>query len=406
MKRIKFTIIYIAGLLVFALSIVVVFAAFVFNQKVEATAKLGKIEILHKDFYDYSYDKTSEDLNVAKLRKDTVAILDGISLNSTDDHTITNDGIYIDGKNYYRKDGNDYILLVPNTDTETNDYEVGSPITGTVYESSKVYSGIRNISICQYYSNSTFHTFEYSKSNEDKTLTFTINSVVITVTVTVDSDDGIITGATISTNNESKHYRVKVDVDGLGMLVLDDDITNTLTTGYTVVDATQAITCSASEGKFYTDLEKQDMANNYHPYLSQLGLHFEFKADMDVYVRIHIRDAWEKIKEYSTSSRETYAIKDQISGHSPFTVNDSDWYYDESTNCVYLREMYHPVYDANGVLQSSSYTFQVNEAYFYQVAQSTAYTEFVNVQVSFTVDIVQANRAIALWKVDPSQIGQ
>ena len=68
--------------------------------------------------------------------------------------------------------------------------------------------------------------------------------------------------------------------------------------------------------------------------------------------------------------------------------------------------MYHPVYDANGVLQSSSYTFQVNEAYFYQVAQSTAYTEFVNVQVSFTVDIVQANRAIALWKVDPSQIGQ
>ncbi|RIA75426.1 hypothetical protein EI71_01514 [Anaeroplasma bactoclasticum] len=405
MKKIKYTIIYIAGLLVFSLSIVTVFAAFVFNQKIDSTANLGDIRILHKDFYDYSYDKTSSDLNLAKLRKDTVAILDGITLKYTNSYSLTSDEIYIDGKNYYKYENEEYVLLEPSSDTQTKDYEVGDEIEGSVYENAKVYSGINSISVCQYYSNSTFSNFIYSKSNEDKTLTFTINSVEITITVVVDSLNGIITNATVATNNTNKHYRVKIDIDGLGMLVLDDDITNTLTTGYTVVDASTAITCSASEGKYYTDLEKANMQSNYHPYLSQLGLHFEFQAEMDVYVRIHIRDAWEKIKEYSTSSRETYTIKDQISGQSPFTVNDSDWYYDEGTNCIYLREMYHPEY-VNGVLQSRAYTFTVNEAYFYQVAVSTAYTEYVNVQVSFTVDIVQANRAKALWKVDPSQIGQ
>ena len=405
MKKTKYLIIYIIGLLMFSLCIGVVIAAFVFNQKVDVTGGLGQIEILHKDFYDYSYDKTSEDLSVAKLRKDTVAIIDGISLKFTSSYSITSDQIYVDGKNYYSKNGNDYTLLEASTDTETKDYEIGSPITGTVYESARIYTGINNISVLQYYNNSSFVDVSFTKSNEDKTIAFTINQVAITITVTIDSSKGVISNATISTNNQSKHYRIKIDIDGLGMLVLDDDITNTLTTGYTVIDANQALTCSASEGKYYTETEKQDLSSNHHPYLSQIGLHFEFKADMAVYVRIHIRDAWEKIKEYSSSSRETYTIKDQISGQSPFAVNDEEWYYDEGTNCVYLREMYTPEY-VNGVLQSRAYTFPVNEAYFYQVALSTAYTEFVNVQVSFTVDIVQANRAESLWKIDPSQIGQ
>ena len=405
MKRTKYLIAFIVSLLVFSLGIAVVIAAFIFNQKVELEGELGQIEILHKDFYDYSYDKTSEDLSVAKLRKDTVAIIDGITLKYTNTYSVTSDQIYVDGKNYYRKDGSSYILLQPSTDTETNDYEVGDTITGTVYESVRNYSGINNISVLQYYDNQTFKDVSFTKSNGDKTITFTINSVEITVTVSISQIGGVINSAEVTTNNSAKHYRVKIDIDGLGMLILDDDITNTLTTGYTVLDASSALTCSASEGKYYTEDERANLASNHHPYLSQIGLHFEFRADMAVYVRIHIRDAWEKIKEYSTSSRETYTIKDQISGQSPFAVNDSDWYYDEGTNCVYLREMYTPEY-VDGVLQSRAYTFPVNEAYFYQVALSTAYTEFVNVQVSFTVDIVQANRAKALWKIDPSKIGQ
>lgn len=403
MRKLKYTITYITGLLVLCLSISVVFAAFVFNQVVRVDAELGGITILHKEFYDYSYDKTSSTTNIAKLRKDTVAILDGISLSYTDSYVATTDAIYIDGKTYYDSSHN---ALVPSTDTVVGDYNVGDAITGTVYENIKTYSGINSISICQYYNSATseFSTITYTKSNSDKTVTFTVNSVQIVVTVTIDSVNGVITNATVSTNNANKHYRVTVDIDGLGMLVLDDDITKTLTTGYLVIDAATALTCSASEGKYYTDEEKADMANNYHPYLSQIGLHFEFQSEIAVYVRIHIRDAWEKIKEYTSSSRETYTLKDQISGQSPFAVNDEDWYYDEATNCVYLRQMYTPVY-VDGVLQSQSYTFNVNESYFYQVAQSTAYTEYVNVQVSFTVDIVQANRAKALWKIDPSQIG-
>ena len=59
--------------------------------------------------------------------------------------------------------------------------------------------------------------------------------------------------------------------------------------------------------------------------------------------------------------------------------------------------------DENGNFKSKTYTFTINEAYFYQLANvTTAYSEYVDVELSFTVDIVQANRAKALWKLDPS----
>lgn len=402
MRRIKYTIIYIAGLLVLSLSISLVFAAFVFNQVTDITGEFGGVSILHKEFYDYSYNKTSPDKKTAKLRKDTVAIIDNIVLASNDTYVQTTDAIYIDGKAYYNGSN---VLLRPYVNDETEyDYEVGDAITGTVKELKKQYTGLSSVGTCQYYNTSTSTFTDLTKTVNSTTISFTVNSIAITITCTVDQNAGVVKTATVATNPNTKNYRIQLDVDGLGMLVLDDDITTDSTNGYTVVDAATAITCSASEDKYYTDEEKT--ANAQHPYLSQLGLHFEFKAEVAVYVRIHIRDAWEKIKEYTTSSRETYTIKDQVSGQSPFTVNDSEWYYDEDTNCVYLKEMYVPKYNAQGQLLSKEYTFNVNEAYFYQVATSTAYTEYVNVQVSFTIDIVQANRAKALWKLDPSTIGQ
>ena len=403
MKRTKYLITYIIGLLVLSISISVVFAAFVFNQVATVTGNFGGITIVHKDFYDYSYNKASNDKKVSKLRKDTVAIIDNIILASTDTYELTSDQVYVDGKAYYN---NSHVLLKPYVNDETAyDYEVGDAIpASTVYELKKQYTGLSSVGTCQYYNTSSGEFTDLVKTVNTNSISFTVNTVSVTITCTVNQNAGVISTATVTTNSETAHYRTQLDVDGLGMLVLDDDITSSSTDGYSVIDASTAITCSASEDKYYTEAEKT--AGAQHPYLSQLGLHFEFKAEIAVYVRIHIRDAWEKIKEYTTSSRETYTIKDQVSGQSPFTVNDSEWYYDEDTNCVYLKQMYVPQYDNAGNLISKEYTFNVNEAYFYQVASTTAYTEYVNVQVSFTIDIVQANRAKALWKLDPSTIGQ
>ena len=71
---------------------------------------------------------------------------------------------------------------------------------------------------------------------------------------------------------------------------------------------------------------------------------------------------------YSSSTKSSYILKDQISGQSPFTVSDEDWYYEASTNCVYLKEMYVPVQNEDGTYPSQAYTFDVNQAYFYKDA--------------------------------------
>lgn len=406
MRRIKYTIIYIAGLLVLSLSISLVFAAFVFNQVSDITGEFGKITIEEKNFFDYSYDKTSADKDVAKLRKDTVAIIDGIILSANESYTsVSGSQIFMNGITYYKKVGNNYESLIETTESVEGDYNVGelvSTYAGTVYIQTKTYTGISSISKVQYYDSTNSRFENISKTINGSVITFTVGGVSVTITCTIEADGGYISTATITASND-KNYRVQLDVDGLGMLVLDTDITNTLSTGYSVLSDDAAITCSASEDKYYTAEEKE--AHAVHPYLSQIGLHFKFKSEIAVYVRIRIRDAWEKIKEYPTSSRESYTIKDQVSGQSPFTVNDSAWYYDADTNCVYLKQMYVPEYNAQGQLISQEYTFNVNEAYFYQVASTTAYTEYVNVEVSFTIDIVQANRAKTLWKLDPSQIG-
>ena len=61
-----------------------------------------------------------------------------------------------------------------------------------------------------------------------------------------------------------------------------------------------------------------------------------------------------------------------------------------------------PEKDTDGSFKSSTYTFNVNEAYFYNSSRTSAFIDYIDVDVSFTIDIVQANRAKALWKVDPS----
>ena len=63
--------------------------------------------------------------------------------------------------------------------------------------------------------------------------------------------------------------------------------------------------------------------------------------------------------------------------------------------------MYVPVADEEGNYPQQEYTFNVNEAYFYADESTSAYTQHIDVQVKFTVDIVQANRVMSLWHLDP-----
>ena len=222
-------------------------------------------------------------------------------------------------------------------------------------------------------------------------LSFSLNDLAISITCQIDSEQGTVTEGEVTVSN--KNYKAVINADGLGLVLIDTDITNSAS-GYRAVDANSAINCSASENKYAND----------SIYLSQLGLHFEFTTELAAYVRIHIQDGWKRTRVYASSERENYILKDQISGKSPFTIGGDNWFYDEKTNCIYLKQMFIPTQNADGTYQSQAYTFNVNEAYFYHAISTSAYTEYIDVQVSFTVDIVQANRAKDLWQFDPSTI--
>lgn len=379
MKKYK-KLIIIASTLLLTVLVGVVFAAYTYYKNITINNKVGIIDIDSKCYYNYAAENTlsESDANYtrqSKLRTDTVCVLDGFVLKSNDTYTITGDLIFIKGKTYYTKNGDDYIAATVTT---------GDAVTpSTYYEVSKYYNGIATINSAY---DSSLETLTPTISNDT---TITISSLSITISCTIDAEQGKVSSATVSNDN----YQAVIDADGLGMVIINTTKT-TNPSNYSVINADTAITCSASENK----------KSNQNIYLSQLGLHFEFTSEIAVYVRIHIQDAWKRTRKYATNEKEVYILKDQISGQSPFTVSDEDWYYEASTNCVYLKEMYVPVQNEDGTYPSQAYTFDVNQAYFYNAISTSAYTEYIDVQVSFTVDIVQANRAKALWGVDPSAI--
>jgi len=301
---------------------------------------------------------------------------------------------------------NTYYILLKEMPTTT-----GSDTTKNEYVYVKEYSNISSAEGYEVLNVSPYLTDKETVNVSNNVLTIDFLAPNMVLTCTVDDTNGVVNGVVITTGNTNSQYKAVIDYKGLSISIINTTITNS-TDGYVVAKDNEdkpldSIICSASETK-YTDSDKI--------YLSQLGLHFEFKTEIAVYIRIHIQDAWIRTRKYSaTNIRQLYIQKDQIEGKSPFAVNDDEWYFDEKENCIYLKTRYvpepildasgNPVKDANGktTYKAKAYTFNINEGYYFDVLKSISYTDFIDVQVAFIVDIVQANRAYALWGFDPSE---
>ena len=157
------------------------------------------------------------------------------------------------------------------------------------------------------------------------------------------------------------------------------------------------ITCYATEKKGWTN-ETSDI------YLNQLSLKFSYETTIDVYIRIHIQDAWISTKTYTNGLvRTTYIEKDKITGKSPFAPLDTEnWIYDENTNCIYYKTR---VSVGDEKKLNATHEFKLDSTYFYESTPSTSYREHVIVHISYYVDIVQANRAEKKWQVDFDDLG-
>ena len=414
-KRISKILILTTSLMVLISMISIVFAAYTFTKKVTNDIEVGQVKVDSKHFIDYSSSSNS------KMRVDTLIDVEDVILNTTTTYSLATDTVFQASKTYYvagtyskaivtvggtipsntyyeDKNGGYYLTSDTTFDSSTSYYtkdsnsgytatstvSVGSTIpASTYYVATSTHSGVISIGTVANPAGDEI-TYEISSTNS-KIVTFSKNSVeLITVTITSFSEDGIDEA---STDNDDCF--VVVDTDGLGFVVID----KTLSAGTT--DSSETITCSATE-------KKQDDSNIY---LNQLGFAFTFTNEIAVYVRIHIKDAWILTRKYASAQKETYTIKDQIAGNSPFAISDTGWYYNTNENTAYLKTMILPTRDSNGDFASQSYSFNVNQAYFYSNSKTSVYTEYVDVEVSFTVELVQANRALELWGVDPSTLG-
>ena len=170
-----------------------------------------------------------------------------------------------------------------------------------------------------------------------------------------------------------------------------------------------SVLCYATE-KLASSEERSDCF-----YLNQLGFRFDVAASVDVFVRIHFEDAWILEKTVGGNTLEPqYIRKAQLSSNNyPFkqATNNADWYYDQETNSVYFKH----IIDSDAVTEDTdtagnyihTFSYDVKSDYFYTQEENAVINghQAVLVEVSFAIDVVQANRAMAIWQVDPLTIG-
>jgi len=181
---------------------------------------------------------------------------------------------------------------------------------------------------------------------------------------------------------------------------------------------TSSIVCYATE-KIASNEE-----NNNRFYLNQLGFRFDVAASLDIFVRIHFEDAWILQKTVGvTTLPEQYIRKAALNESYPFQSQegDKDWYFDSHTNSVYYKHVIDSDEetenreiigkdDSNNPIYGNyihSFSYDVNPNYFYINPDDAVINghQAVLVEVSFAIEVVQANRAHAIWGVDPLTIG-
>ncbi len=398
--------IVLLGLAVVFISLitVTVFAAYTFSKNVvDEDVTVGDVTVDSKSYLSYAkysdsditgtlgYEANSTNYYVAKkMRVDTVCLLEDIQMKAS--YTQVSISSFESGVTYYTHN------------SENDSYTVASS-----YDSSETYY------TASYVLNSVKNAYDITVNrltteiNDNQITVYEYGSTTTTLailTVTVDSDNGVLTKVTSVVESSTVEGTLKAIIgsDSLSITIIDSSLITSNNTSSEISTTSNKVTCYAN----YRN--RDDSRIDYSlPYLSQLGLEFTFTAKIPVYVRIHIQDAWisERIIS-STRSRTRYVLKDQISGSSPFAVSDDDWYYDSATNIVYLMTLYTPTYtvdtDGSYVYDPMSVTFNVNEGYYYYDTSPTAASTYTTVEVSFTVDIVQANRAAALWGSDFTKI--
>lgn len=153
------------------------------------------------------------------------------------------------------------------------------------------------------------------------------------------------------------------------------------------------LTCYASKIRSYDTLGYVEF--------SKLKTTINYKADINTRIRVKIQDVWISNKVYSTGREINNIIaKQQVDEDSqntiiPFTFS-ADWEYDLSSGYAYYKNT---VKKGSSISLDFIENYNASDAYYYPSISGAGFHETILVQLSFKIDIVQANRASSVWGV-------
>ncbi|MCR5422622.1 MAG: hypothetical protein K6E74_03195 [Bacilli bacterium] len=279
----------------------------------------------------------------------------------------------------------------------------------------------------------------FSLKNEYNTLISNVVLVIENNTISsavATSGNGDSYAVSINANRLSIKNDTGIEIADCMCTIENNKVTNVSSNGR------NELICYANEKGGYSDEDTSAF------YLNQLGFSFSFETQIPVYICIHFEDAWYSTKTYPNGNTKTnyivkgntykqtedeyflegknYYIKNgtsyrqanvvvgnavptsgdvlyyEESSSAAFTPSDlENWVYDAATNCAYYKRPFIPTEDNNGM----DLTFLIDQDYWYVTPSVASYREAIMVQVSFYVDICQANRAEMIWGVDFNKLG-
>lgn len=153
------------------------------------------------------------------------------------------------------------------------------------------------------------------------------------------------------------------------------------------------LTCYASKIRSYDTLGYVEF--------SKLKSTINYNSNINTKIRIKIQDVWISNKVYSTGREINNIIaKQQVDEDSqntiiPFTFS-ADWEYDLSSGYAYYKKT---VKKGSSISLDFIENYNASNAYYYPSISGSGFHETILVQLSFKIDIVQANRAYSVWGV-------
>ena len=422
--------------IVLILGSIAALAAFVYTSTINSTeTTTGDITINNEGYVSYALNSNvskNDYANVADFQAalkeragGTVVDTEGVNFKASYSYYYTREvataSEYASNTIYYIKDDtNNYVYAgdIESFTTGVTYYTLTyTPATNNFTETATVVTDLDNFdSTKAYYTNEgENYVFQNISSFASGTTYYTCKYELNSQASGVDKNYyrlGHKYDSTISSSDYTGSYILSgVDSAGYGLFTLANSFASG-TKYYKLAYAPEELTANA----LITDPNSSDVGvscvNTYgsertgslaetgsYLYLNQVGFEFEITTKIACYVRIKFRDAWISSRLYKGNSTPSvkYTSKQTISGRSPFYVDDENWYFDTINNVAYLKT-YMEAKDG-----SYKYSFNLNPQYFYH-SNSKTYTERMIIQVSYSLELIQANRAKTVWGIDPSEL--